>query len=781
MPFGSSQWMYSSGFYPTVIDQSLRFDGSSSYLSRTPSVAGDRRTWTWSSWVKRSDLASASVPLLSAYSDGSNFDLFRFDNGSLRFYTVVSGVDYSQETPAVFRDPSAWYHVVFSVDTTQATAANRFRIYVNGVQQTTTQYYGQVPQNYDCYVNSTYAHNIGRNIDAPAQIFDGYLADTYFVDGTALDPTSFGEFKNGVWIPKAYTGSYGTNGFHLEYSDNANDSSGTGNNWTATNIVAGDYMLDSPTNNYATLNPLLPASSPAATLSNGNLTASVSPSLANAVSSMGMSSGKFYWEFTWTYTGSGIFVGIDSNLAFSGQQAAGSLSTGYGYYNADGTKKNAGSAAYGSSWYSSGTYVIGVAFDATNGTLTYYLDNVSQGTAFAGIPAGTYYASMCFVSGSGSTTCHFNFGQSGFTYTPPDGFLALSAANLPEPSISPLYGASPQDHFNTVLYTGNSSTQTISTVNFQPDLLWIKVRNTAGSHDLFDSVRGANKVLYSNVTAAEETVTAGTGVTAFNSNGFALGDNTAGVTYGETNFSGNTYVAWNWKASNATAVSNTEGTITSQVSANPTAGFSIVSYIGTGAAATVGHGLGVKPSMIILKNRSGAYDWPTWSQYLPNPTIQHFWLNQTNAAQTSGSFNSTQPTSSVFSIGTTGEANGNTNNLVAYCFHDVEGYSKFGSYTGNGSTDGTFVYTGFRPAYVMVKRYTDIGNWQMFDSSRDLYNPEDGRLYANLSDSENDAASIDFVSNGFKLRATSGDNNSSGHSYIYMAFAENPFKYANAR
>jgi hypothetical protein len=454
MPFGSSQWMYSSGFYPTVIDQSLMFDGTA-YLTRTPSVAGDRKTWTWSGLVKRVSPRGGIV-----FGNAGDDKL------------LISGVPFNSTTLALslvttaqYRDSSAWYHLVVALDTTQATASDRCKMYVNGVQVTAFGAATYPSLNQELQYNDAILH--ATRHPSGDYKFVGYLADTYFVDGTALDPTSFGEFKSGVWIPKAYTGSYGTNGFHLEYDGNANDSSGTGNNWTATNIVAGDYMLDSPTNNYATLNPLLPASSSAATLSNGNLTASVSPSLANAVSSMGMSSGKFYWEFTWTYgTGGGLFVGIDSNLAFSGQQAAGSLSTGYGYYNANGTKENAGSAAYGSIWYSSGTYVIGVAFDATNGTLAYYLNNVSQGTAFTGIPAGTYYASMCYTSGSGSTTCHFNFGQSGFTYTPPDGFLALSTANLPEPSISPLYGASPQDHFNTVTYTGTGAALSITGVGF---------------------------------------------------------------------------------------------------------------------------------------------------------------------------------------------------------------------------------------------------------------------------------------------------------------------------
>ena len=329
------------------------------------------------------------------------------------------------------------------------------------------------------------------------------------------------------------------------------------------------------------------------------------------------------------------------------------------------------------------------------------------------------------------------------------------------------------------LYTGTGATQSISNavngVSMQPDWVWIKSRSNTLNSGLMDSVRGPTKLLISNATNAEQTLT--DELTSFNSNGFSLGVSSNGY----TNYSPYTYVAWQWKAG-GTAVSNTAGSITSSVSANTTAGFSVVTYTGTGVAATVGHGLGVKPSMIILKNRSGVYDWPTWSQYLPNPTTQHFWLNATNAAQTSSSFNSTQPTSSVFNIGTTSEANGNTNNFVAYCFAAVAGYSAFGSYTGNGSADGPFVFTGMRPRFIMWKRTDTTSGWSMHDTSRDPYNISTNNLFADSSGAEDTGDSIiDLLSNGFKLRNTYARANASGGTYIYMAFAENPFKYANAR
>jgi hypothetical protein len=272
---------------------------------------------------------------------------------------------------------------------------------------------------------------------------------------------------------------------------------------------------------------------------------------------------------------------------------------------------------------------------------------------------------------------------------------------------------------------------------------------------------------------------------AFTSTGFTLNGNRLNV-----NESGSTLIGWQWKAAGS-SVSNTSGSITSTVNAGTTQGFSVVTYTGTGSNATVGHGLGVKPAMIILKNRSSSTDWPTWSQGLPNPTTQQVWLNATNAAQAQGAnsaFNSTQPTSSVFSLGTVLEANGSGSTYVAYCFAEVAGYSKFGSYTGNGSTDGPFVYCGFRPRYVMFKRSSSgagTANWVVVDTSRDTYNLAGQSLEPNLSDAEYTPASsgypLDILSNGFKQRGSSVSQNESGSTYIYAAFAENPFKYSNAR
>jgi len=314
------------------------------------------------------------------------------------------------------------------------------------------------------------------------------------------------------------------------------------------------------------------------------------------------------------------------------------------------------------------------------------------------------------------------------------------------------------------LYTGNGSTQSITGVNFTPDLVWSKSRTEARGHNLNDVVRGSTKWLGSNDTSAELTIA--TGVTSFDSDGFSLGSS--------ADFNNNTqnYVAWNFLASNTTA-SNTDGSITSTVSANTTSGFSIVSWSGNATASTIGHSLGTAPSMIIAKNRNDATNWFVghtslgWTKYIV--------LNSTGAEVTDTVWNDTAPTSSVFSVGTFNSINGSGDDMIAYCFAEKKGFSKFGSYTGNGNADGTFVYTGFKPAFVMFKNTETTANWGMIDNKRDDDNVVKARLFPNLSDSESSSFDIcDFTSNGFKLRTTDSQFNSS-HKIIYMAFASNPF------
>jgi hypothetical protein len=323
-------------------------------------------------------------------------------------------------------------------------------------------------------------------------------------------------------------------------------------------------------------------------------------------------------------------------------------------------------------------------------------------------------------------------------------------------------------YFNTILYTGNGSARSLTGVNFKPDFVWIKSRSSGTWwHQWQDIVRGATKRLASNDTATEATDVQT--LTSFDTDGFSLGTSTS------YNNNADTYVAWNWLAANSTTT-NTSGTITSTVSANTTAGFSVVGYTGTGANATVGHGLGVAPSMYIIKSRTGtAEPWFVYHKSIGN--TGGILLNSTNAQVTSSTwFNNTSPTSSVFSIGSNSGVSGTGNTHIAYCFAEVKGYSKFGSYTGNGSSDGTFVYTGFKPAFVMYKNITSAGtSWVIYDSKRDTYNATSKRLLPNSSAAEDSVVYIDLLSNGFKCRDTNIGQNESGSTMIYAAFAENPF------
>ena len=328
----------------------------------------------------------------------------------------------------------------------------------------------------------------------------------------------------------------------------------------------------------------------------------------------------------------------------------------------------------------------------------------------------------------------------------------------------------PEDYFNTVLYTGNGSTQSITGVGFQPDWVWIKGRSVAAGSNLSDSVRGVNKQLQTASTAAEETLT--TCVTAFDSDGFSLGSN------GNVNTNSGTFVAWNWLAGGS-ASSNSNGSITSSVSANTTAGFSIVSYTGTGSVATVGHGLGVAPKFIIVKTRSLSGEaWPVDSRAASGI----LYLNETSAEGSYGDsspFPSTAPTTTVFSIGTPNNTNGSGATYIAYCFADVKGYSKFGIYIGNNNASGPFIYTGFRPAWVLVKRANGSGNnWQLHDIKRTQYTqPINHRIAPNvtLAEQTGDTLGFEFFSNGFRPNNANGDYNDNLEEYIYMAFAENPF------
>jgi hypothetical protein len=677
------------------------------------------------------------------------------------------------------------------IDTTQATGSNRVKLYVNGVQQTLT--FSTTPsQNADLAMNAASRMTLGTAYDT-SSFLDCYLTEVNFIDGLALDPSYFG-FNNsdtGVWSPKQYTGTYGTNGFYLNFSDNSGttsttlgkDYSGNGNNFTPNNFsvtagVGNDSLVDSPTSygtdtgvggevrgNYCTWNPLHNKS---VTLTNGNLDGSTSSGMV--VGTIAVSSGKWYWECTPTDTTVQQLFGIIAVRNTSLPNYPGGSSDSYGYYATNGNKyNNSSSSSYGAS-YGNGD-VIGVALDLDAGTLVFYKNGSSQGTAYSSL-SGTFAP----ASGDGATNAWTaNFGQRAFAYTAPSGFKALCTQNLPTPTIGATSTTQANDYFDATVYTGTGSALTVTNSGMQPDWVWIKNRTSAGSSGLWDAIRGVNQRLISNLTNAEDT---NSGVSAFNSNGFSVG------TAANYNTNGNSFIAWQWRASNAAGVTNTAGTITSTVSASTTSGFSIVTYTGNATAgATVGHGLGVAPSMIIVKSRANATGWVVGHSNLNNGTNPWQWYLslELTAAQgtTSLTWNNTAPTSTVFSLGS-GSGTNPSATMVAYCFAPVAGYSAFGSYTGNASTDGPFIYTGFRPRFIFGKDSGGTNNWWIFDSARDTYNVAGKILRPNLSDAELDSPPrVDLLSNGFKIRSVNLPNDAT--TYIYAAFAESPFKYALAR
>lgn len=772
------------------ISRSLRFNSAdSAYLSRMPASAGNRKTWTWAVWVKRSETGTASKYIFATLNTSGNDGAYLyFYNNNLLYWDRRSSVDgLILMTNGVFRDPSAWYHIVLAVDYANATSTNRAKLYVNGVEQTySTANYPNTAE--DSYVNAAVTHYI-----APATAyFDGYLADIHFIDGQALTPSSFGEFDSvtGVWKPKKYTGTYGTNGFYLNFSDNSattattlgKDSSGNNNNWTPNNfsVTAGagnDSMVDTPTpygtdtgvggqvrGNYAMLNPL---DTVGGSFANGNLDVGVSSAAGRYIrGTITPDSGKWYFEGTILSTTGVPSIGLSSltDLPSGGGPTVGAT------YSTNGIILK--------EWTSQGTFatlsandVVGVAYDVGAGTVAFYKNNSLQTTVT--LTTGKRYAPlfMSYSAATASSAIAYNFGQRPFAYTAPSGFKALCTTNLPEPTIK-----KGSEQFNVVTYTGNGGTNSVTGVGFSPGLTWIKSRSGVTDHALYDTVRGATKQLESNTITAETTES--TGLTSFGTDGFTLGS------LAQLNTNTATYVGWNWKGG-STAVTNTQGTITSQVSANPTAGFSVVSFsLLVNGSQTVGHGLNIAPSMYVTKGlTSSGIQAKSWLLYHKSLGATKFVALNENWSESTNStvWDNIEPTSAVFRIGSGyTQANYGTSH-IAYCFSEIPGYSAFGSYTGNGSADGPFVYLGFRPRFILLKVTNTTGNWTILDTAREGYNVDNDPLYPNLNNAEGTTDLLDILSNGFKLRTTDASVNGNTNTYIYAAFAENSSKYALAR
>ena len=767
-----------SGGY--TIARSVRFRSSATaYFNRTPASVGNLTTWTWSGWVKRGTLSTAQFLIGAGTVATTDVGLFFESSAAADTLIFSKRGSIILTTTQLFRDPSAWYHIVVAYDSTQGTASNRLKMYVNGSQITSFSTTTYPTASETTQLNNNVTQYIGRRSDGV--YFDGYLTEINFIDGQALTPSSFGETDSitGVWKPKAYSGTYGTNGFELNFSDNSNntaatigkDYSGNGNNWTPNNIsvtagVTYDSMTDVPTltsataSNFAVLNPLM-AAAPA--LVDGNLN---TPSLSaqTVYGTISSKSGKWYWEGKCTARATGVtYVGVENNTYFLSNQA---WSTSVFAMQSNSQKYLAGtSTSYGSGFAAGDT--IGVALDVTNDTLEFFVNNTSQGQITS---VGMAQNNMRPMFQGNTATWEVNFGQRPFTYTPPTGYVALNTYNLPTSTITNGAG-----YMAATTYAGTGASltvaNTVGSTSFQPDWVWAKSRSAATDHALYDSVRGVQKQLESNNTDAETTET--TGLTAFGSTGFTVG------ALAQMNTSAATYVAWQWKAG-TTSASNTSGSITSTVSVGATQGFSVVTYTATAATGTIGHGLGVAPSMIITARRSSASAY--WGVYHKSlGASQILYMQVTNAATAdSTTWNATSPTSSVFSVGNSAQSNNPSSaTYVAYCFAPIAGYSAFGSYTGNGSTDGVFVYCGFRPRWILIKSSTTTDDWRIYDTSRPGYNVQGGTLLADTAGAETTATELDILSNGFKARVTTTPN--AAQTYIYAAFAESPFKNSLAR
>ena len=731
-------------------------------------TSGNRKTWTISLWFKLGKAPSTDASgfwVSSPTDDGAiggnpspyNMIFFQFSSGQLEIqdYQNPSYV-IRLKTNRTFEDTSKFYHLVLAVDTTQSTEANRVRMYIDGDEITSFATSTYPSLNADTNANRSGYYNV-VNIGYNAY-WDGYMAEFNFVDGTQLTPSTFGltDTSTGRWIPKALTGiTYGTNGFRLQFGSSSalgDDTSGNENDFSVTNLASTDQTTDSPTQNHATMNPNNKASTNAS-LSEGNLTVTLSNTYGGACAGMALpSSGKYYWEIKSVGTiDANTIVGIvpDNGVTIAGSQQF------------PGGSSNPGSFGFGpaqtpdaqtvrnsvfencptlSKTTAAGTY-IQMCWDGDTGSLWFGLDNTFEGNpsagtgaSFTGINNTLKLFPACFAY---ADVFEFNFGQRSFQHTPPTGFVALQQDNLPE------------------------------TEKGVSGFVWMKNRDASDSHQLYDSSRGIQKMLKTNDVTQQTTVT--DGLQKFLKGGQQIEDDVS------INTSGESYVSWNWVANGGTTATNNDGSVTSTVQANTTAGFSIVRWTGGGSAGTVGHGLSQTPEWIFYKRTNATGD--GWVNYHKNqnssPASGSMQLQSTGAfGADSTLWNNTAPTSSVISIGTYGMQS--SEERTAWVWHPVEGYSKFRSYEGNASADGTFVYTGFKPAFLIIKDIDNTRNWIMIDSTRDPFNPTDKGLAPSNTNAENTGNAIDFVSNGFKFRSSSTSFNTSS-TYIYIAFAEHPF------
>jgi len=795
-------------------DSRMKFDGTDDSLS-----VPDSSDWEFGSgdfcieaWVNVNENTSTHT-IWSTTNVDDNGGMFCNVGAAVGLYWYIGTGSGHIVLTAPALSAGRWYHVAC---VRSGTGSNETIIYVDGVSAATGTY---TDDSQDAGANGFYVGDWPPNSwDLNGYVDEVRVSNVERYSGT-FTPKGRGEAfeadaNTKLLIHSDYTGGLGA------------DSSGNYNAFAVTNLDANDQMIDTPTNNFATLNPL----NNRGTLTEGNLDIDITTSnLFGSSSTIAENSGKWYAEFyLGAFSSSAVFMpGITYDPAEDNRnnRYLGSAASAWGYDASSGVLYNNGGAVYTTSTATTGD-IIGVAMDLQNSKLYFSINNTWQnsgvptsgatGTGAASITAGETYAfGVSDGSASHSTTTIVNFGSDSsfagtltaqgnqdsndkgdFYYEPPTDYLALCTDNLSDPEI-----ALPGEYFNTVLYASdNTNNRAITGVGFQPDFLWVKRRDSTSSNMVYDAIRGASDAetprLVTNTNAAETLST--DEVDSFDSDGFTIDTGINGT--------GQTWVTWNWKAGGAPTADNSAGVgavptagsvkidgsnlgsalagsiAATRLSANTTSGFSMVKYVGTLANATIAHGLSQAPDLMIVKSLDTLEQWNVYAEPISStPAEDYLELSTTNALNTNDTFwNDTVPSASVFTVGTYSGTNGSTDNLMAYCFHSVEGYSKVGSYTGNNDADGVFVYTGFKPAFVLIKEIGVSRDWVMFDDKRSSYNEVTRKLSPNDNGPEGTARNLDFLSNGIKMRESSAYINDA-LAYLYIAFSSHPFKYSNAR
>lgn len=769
--------------YNDVIEYSAMFDAvSDTNLSKTFGTSETDQKLSLSLWFKRSNLGDEQR-LFSAGADTSNITSLGFNSSDqLRFVNATGGdinIDYVSAQRV--RDCSGWYHVFVRFDTTEVVQADKVKIYINGVQ--ITDWSTDNPaESETSFIFHNVPHYVGQNVDGTKHA-NGYISDFYALNAVVAEVTDFGEFKNGIWVAKDYTGSYGTHGFKLDFSDDTHfgdDTSGNANDFTDNNMGADHQVIDTPENNHCIMD--VNAGNVAVVTAEGGLkTQWAAFSWLTESATFLMKTGKWYWEVKWLDVPStrSVMAGILDSGEWGGEPMVslffiGNVPQGFaiqledivdnryeGWYN---NLDQTGDMGLGTPAQND---VMQIAFDADNNKIWFGVNGTwyNSGNPAAGtnptfdngdgidanlydyVPSVSMYAASVLS----------NFGQRTFANTPPTGFNALSTSNLDEPSVI----EPDSEAVNAIIYTGTGAEHAITGVGFQPDFVWIKNRDQADSHCLYDSVRGATKTLHPDAEPNESTDLQH--LKSFDEDGFTLG------TANEVNTNAENFVALCLKK-------------------GAEYGFDIVSYPGTGDWQSINHGLGVVPEMFIVKER--ADDNSQWSVFhyaalnKTDPETDWGRLDAVNAwSDNVNVFHDTKPTTTQFTVGISGDLSGVGDTYIAYLFASIPGLSKVFAFEGNFSQSGPYIYCGFRPRWLFWKN-ADLGssNWVLIDSTRSPYNANTIKnILPSSPNAEGDTLSIDLLSNGFKIRTTSTGTNENNNTIVGIAFAEQPFKYSNAR